>query len=170
MEFVILLENFSLIWRRHHYRWRATNFDLCLALISIEQWGFVNCHTYCDTVHPFIMVISEDPWHSLLMPSVWQWSCHYPFNDWGLSRPGFEPSYPACDAKALPLRHRNLLINPSNEFHINQIKPYVQLYFWILFANYLVRILRLDLKIRCLIQKYNNCRGTLQCISRIARV
>ena len=37
------------------------------------------CHTYCDTGHPFIMVISEDPWHSHLLPSVWQWSCHYLF-------------------------------------------------------------------------------------------
>ena len=33
----------------------------------------------CDTGHLFIMVISEDPWHSHLMPSVWQWSCHYLF-------------------------------------------------------------------------------------------
>mgnify|MGYP003690812615 CR=1 FL=1 len=24
---------FSLIWRRHHYRWRAANFDLCSALM-----------------------------------------------------------------------------------------------------------------------------------------
>ena len=36
-------------------------------------------HTYCDTGHPFIMVISKDPWHSHLLPSVWQWSCHYLF-------------------------------------------------------------------------------------------
>ena len=34
------LENFSLIWRRHHCRWRDSNFDLCLALMTIEQWGF----------------------------------------------------------------------------------------------------------------------------------
>ena len=33
----------------------------------------------CDTGLPFIMVISEDPWHSHLLPSVWQWSCHYLF-------------------------------------------------------------------------------------------
>ena len=26
------------------------------------------CHTYCDMGHPFKMVISEDLWHSLLMP------------------------------------------------------------------------------------------------------
>ena len=38
------------------------------------------CHTYySDTGHPFIMVISEDPWHSNLLPRVWQWSCHYLF-------------------------------------------------------------------------------------------
>ena len=34
------LENFSFIWRRHHYRWRASNFDLYMALMAIEQWGF----------------------------------------------------------------------------------------------------------------------------------
>ena len=28
------------------------------------------CHTYCDTGHPFIMVISVDLWHSHLLPSV----------------------------------------------------------------------------------------------------
>ena len=26
---------FLLIWRRHHYRWRAANFDLCSALMAI---------------------------------------------------------------------------------------------------------------------------------------
>ena len=31
---------FSLIWRRHHDRWRAANFGLCPALVAIEQWGF----------------------------------------------------------------------------------------------------------------------------------
>ena len=38
--FFVPLENFSLIWRRHHCRWRAANFDLCSALMAIEQWGF----------------------------------------------------------------------------------------------------------------------------------
>ena len=38
--FTIPLENFSLIRRRHHYRRRAANFDLCSALMVIEQWGF----------------------------------------------------------------------------------------------------------------------------------
>ena len=41
--------------------------------------GSLTCHTHCDTGLPFIMVISEDPWHSHLLPSVLQWSCHYLF-------------------------------------------------------------------------------------------
>ena len=46
---------------------------------SLRREGSFTCHTYCDTRHPFMMVISEDTWHSHLLPSVWQWSCHYPF-------------------------------------------------------------------------------------------
>ena len=42
--------------------------------------GSLACHTYCDMGLPFIMVISENPWHSRLMPRVWQWSCHYLFS------------------------------------------------------------------------------------------
>ena len=38
--FYIPLENFSLIWRRNPYQWRALNFGLYSALIAIEQWGF----------------------------------------------------------------------------------------------------------------------------------
>ena len=33
-------ENFSLMWRRHHYRWRAANFDLYSTLMTMEQWVF----------------------------------------------------------------------------------------------------------------------------------
>ena len=60
-------QNFSLKSRCHHYRWRAAYFNLCSALMSIEQWsseGSLVCHTYGDTGHPFILVISENPWHS----------------------------------------------------------------------------------------------------------
>ena len=31
--------------------------------------GSLASNTYCDTGHPFIMVISEDPWHSHLLPT-----------------------------------------------------------------------------------------------------
>ena len=54
VEFIVPLENFSLLWRRHHCRWRAASFDLWSALMVIEQWGFLlTCHTYCDTGLPF---------------------------------------------------------------------------------------------------------------------
>ena len=39
LELIVPLENFSLKWRRHHYRWMAANFDLCSALMAIEKWG-----------------------------------------------------------------------------------------------------------------------------------
>ena len=45
----------------------------------LSSEGSLTCHSYCDTLLPFKMVISEDPWHSHLLPSVWQWSCHYLF-------------------------------------------------------------------------------------------
>ena len=40
LELFVPLENFSLIWRRHHCLWRAANIDLCSVLTAIEQWGF----------------------------------------------------------------------------------------------------------------------------------
>ena len=43
---------------------------------KLSSEGSLTCHIHCDTGLPFIMVISEDPWHSHLLPSVWQWSCH----------------------------------------------------------------------------------------------
>ena len=50
--FIVPLENVSLIWRRHHYRRRAANFDLWSELSSEGSLAF---HTFCDTGHPFIM-------------------------------------------------------------------------------------------------------------------
>ena len=40
--FIVPLENFLLIQNRHHYRRRASNFDICSALMAIEQWGFLS--------------------------------------------------------------------------------------------------------------------------------
>ena len=40
--FFVSLENFSLIWRCYHCRRSAANFDLCSALMAIEQWGFLS--------------------------------------------------------------------------------------------------------------------------------
>jgi hypothetical protein len=52
----VSLKNFSLIWRRHHYRWRAANLGLCLALMAFEQRGI----TCCDTEPRFIRSHPKD--------------------------------------------------------------------------------------------------------------
>jgi hypothetical protein len=45
LRFYVPLKNFSLIWRRHHCRWRAANFGLCSALRAFEQVGiFIMSH------------------------------------------------------------------------------------------------------------------------------
>ena len=44
----------------------------------LSSEGSLACHTYCDTGHTFIMVISEDPWHSHLFSSGAASAC---FND-----------------------------------------------------------------------------------------
>ena len=42
-------------------------------LWPLSSEGSLTCHTYCDTSQPFIVVMSEDPGHSLF--SVSQWGC-----------------------------------------------------------------------------------------------
>ena len=37
---IVPFENFSLIWRCHHYLWKAGKVELCSTLMAIEQWGF----------------------------------------------------------------------------------------------------------------------------------
>ena len=39
----------------------------------------LTCYIYYDTGHLFIIIISEDPWHSHLLPNFWQWNCHFLF-------------------------------------------------------------------------------------------
>ena len=73
------LENFSLIWIRQYYRWRLQILTYARHLRPLSSEGTLACHTYCNMGQPFKMVISEDPWHSYLWLSVWQWSCHYLF-------------------------------------------------------------------------------------------
>ena len=68
---------------------------------ALHSWplsseGSLACHTLCDTWYPFIIVISKDPWHLHLLPSVWQWNCHTCFNDLCQSRPKIEFQSPAC--------------------------------------------------------------------------
>ena len=75
----------------------------------LSSEGSFTYHTYCDTGQPFIMVISEDPWHSHLLPSVWKRSCHCMCKrlmSVPTSQPGIEPRFPACETNALPQRLR----------------------------------------------------------------
>ena len=72
------LENFSLIWRYHHYRWLQL-LTYVWNLWPLSREGSLTCHTYFDTGQRFKMVISEDLLHSHLLSSVLQWSCHYLF-------------------------------------------------------------------------------------------
>ena len=69
--FIASFENFSLIWRRQHYRWKAKNFDLSLAPMTMEQWGFFSV--------PQLLWQGASVYNSHLLPSVWLWSCTYLF-------------------------------------------------------------------------------------------
>ena len=83
------------------------------------------CHTYGDTGHPFIMVISKDPWHSHLLPSVCQWSSHSLFYDLlGLSRPGIDP-----DLLMLKENCTLIIVTGGDLNHIH-IMVWSQLEFW----------------------------------------
>ena len=74
----------------HNFRWRAANFDqyICSAPTVIEQWGFFSLPHLLS--YPFKMVITEDPWHSHLLPSLRSAAVTICFCDLGLLRQGFE--------------------------------------------------------------------------------
>ena len=95
---IVPFEDFSLIWRRYYYRWKATNFDLCSALMVIEQWEFYsslvlsprtgNTHTYCRAFSCGAVII---------------W-----FYDLGLSRQRFEhPTIRLRGQSSIPLCERH---------------------------------------------------------------
>ena len=71
-------------------------------LWPLSSEGSLACHTYYDTGHPFIMVISEDPWHSHLGSGAVK-TCYY---DFGLTRLGFKhPIFRLWDKRSNRLRH-----------------------------------------------------------------
>ena len=78
--FFVQPENFSL-----HYEDVIIACErLQILIYALHSWplriyGSLACHTYCETGHSYLMVISEDPWHSHLSLSVLQWSCRYLF-------------------------------------------------------------------------------------------
>ena len=62
--------------RCHHCRWRAANLDSRSALMAIEQWGFFNVPHILRHGPTLYNGYLRGP---VLLPSVWQWSCHYLF-------------------------------------------------------------------------------------------
>ena len=75
----------------------------------LSSEGSLLCHNCCDTGLPFIMVISEEDTHTCYQAfnSGAVTTCFY---DLDLLRLGIGPRSPACEANALPLRHRGGLI------------------------------------------------------------
>ena len=67
----------------------------------LSSEGSLACHTYCDRGHLFTMVISEDPWHSHLLQSVYQWSCHYLFSRLRSVATGIQTANLALEGPAL---------------------------------------------------------------------
>ena len=81
MWFFVSVKNFSLIWRRHHCRWGAANFDLCSAFMTIEHWGFFSVPHF--SWHEGIRLWSSQLkihiwknifiWHLLFSPPLFSW-------------------------------------------------------------------------------------------------
>ena len=65
------------------------------------------CHSYCDTGHPFIMVIYTDPWLHTYYRALSSGAVTTCFYDLGMSRLGFEhPTFRLRGQCSNPLRHR----------------------------------------------------------------
>ena len=70
---------------------------------SLSSEGSLACHTYCDTGHPFILVISENPWYSHLLPRFSSGAVTTWFNDLMNVCRGPDTQQSACGANALAL-------------------------------------------------------------------
>ena len=128
LEFIVPLENFSLIWRRHHYRWVATKFDLCSVLMAIKQWGFFSVtHLllwHGASVYDGHLQGPLTHLHRRAFRSAAVTTC---FNDYGISRLGFEhPTFLLWD---YPPRHprgqcnvcAKFLVTPSANIIIEKL-------------------------------------------------
>ena len=81
---------------------KATNFDLCSALMAIEQWGFFSMPHILWPVNNGHLRGHSHIFQSVLHEAAFTW-----FNDLGLSRVGFEhPSLRLPGEHSNRLRHR----------------------------------------------------------------
>jgi hypothetical protein len=58
--FSVPLKNVSLVWRRHHYRWRAAKFSSARCSGPLSREGSLSCHTCCDTGPRFFRLHPKD--------------------------------------------------------------------------------------------------------------
>ena len=129
------LENFSNLWRRHHDRRRASSFDLCSALMTIEQWGFFSvsyllwhgASVYNGHIHPVTLttIVERLPVELSL-----------PFLRLGLSRLRFEhKTFPLrgerSNPTSSPLRPLQMkLTNEYQEFFTHVVTSHLPLKDW----------------------------------------
>ena len=105
--FFVPLEKFSLIRSRHHCRWRAANFDLSMAHMAIEQWGFLSVPHQLWHGATVCNGHLGDPRHSYIQPSVVSVEVTNCFYDLDLSRLEFEhPTFRFRGERSNTLRHR----------------------------------------------------------------
>ena len=123
------LENFSLIWGRQNYRWRATHFDLYSALMTIEQWGCFNV-PHLLWHGPFLYKGHLRGPLALTPVAFGRGAVTTCFNDLGLSRPDIEPWSPAHEANALPLSHRGGVVVVVVFQSISKAKRYQAVIVW----------------------------------------
>ena len=124
-EFLVPLENFSLIWRGHRCRWRAVNFDRCSALLAIEQWGFFSvAHILWHGASGFYGHLRG---HVTFTPNANRLAMELLLPDLGMSQLGFKhPTIRLRGKCSNPLRHRggfnilwcliNILLPMFNKF------------------------------------------------------
>ena len=104
----------------------------------IEQWGFFSV-PHCDTGHPFIMVISEHPWHLHLLLSVWPWSCPDLFLRLRSVAAGIQTTnLPLCEANALVHRALVSALNTTTEHICMFISKGTECIPWWVFVLYLI--------------------------------
>ena len=127
--FFFPLENFSLIWGRHHCRWRAANFELCLALMTVSVRFLSVQHLLWQGASVYngplwgpmtLTLIAERLAVELSLPVLF---------DLGLSRLGFEhPTFPLLGDRSSPLRGRHRSCKITSDVWINSY-----LYQWSMF-------------------------------------
>ena len=116
---------------------KGCKFWLMLGIYG-QQWGLFSV-PHCNTGHPFIMVISEHPWHLHLLLSVWPWSCPNLFLRLRSVAAGIQtPNLPFCEAKALVHRALVSALNTTIEHICMFISKGTECRPWWVFVLYLI--------------------------------